>query len=242
MTPPFIFNAQPRRASMKTEASILFAALVLAACTAKETAPPADSAAAVSANADPDVNVAGGSIPAGYSARTDRPDAAITGASYTASGSNWEVKTGPPHIVYAAKDTASGSYTASATIDQLAKPTHPEAYGLIIGGRDLDLPTQTYTYFVVRGTGELLVKVREGDKTRDVIKWTANADVPKEDASGKATYALSANVTGDAVKFAVNGKQVASVSKAGLPVDGISGLRINHNLHLNVTPVSIQRP
>lgn len=226
---------------MKTEASILFAALVLAACTTKETAPAADSAA-VSASADPDVNVAGGGIPAGYSARTDRADADITGASYTASGSNWEVKTGPAHIVYASKDTASGSYTASATIEQLTKPTHPEAYGLIIGGRDLDLPTQTYTYFVVRSTGELLVKVREGDNTRDVIKWTANADIPKDDASGKATYALSASVTGDALKFAVNGKQVASVSKAGLPVDGIAGLRINHNLHLNVTPVSIQRP
>ncbi len=227
---------------MKREASILFAALVLAACTAKEKAPAVDTAAAVAANTDPDVNVAGGSIPAGFSARTDRPDAPITGASYTASGSNWEVKTGPAHIVYAGKDSASGSYTASATIEQLAKPTHPEAYGLIIGGRDLDLPTQAYTYFVVRGTGELLVKVREGDKTRDVIKWTANADVPKEDASGKATYALSASVTGDALKLSVNGKQVASVSKAGLPVDGIAGLRINHNLHLNVTPVSIQKP
>ncbi len=227
---------------MKTEASLLLAALVLTACTAKETAPVADSATTVSANADPDINVAGGSIPAGFAARTDRPDAAISGASYTAAGSNWEVKTGPAHIVYAAKDTASGTYTASATIEQLAKPTHPEAYGLIIGGRDLDLPTQTYTYFVVRGTGELLVKVRDGDKTRDVLKWTANADIPKEDASGKATYALSASVTGDAVKFSVNGKQVASVSKAGLPVDGVAGLRINHNLHLNVTPVSIQKP
>ena len=140
------------------------------------------------------------------------------------------------------RDRAGLAYTVSATIQQLEKPTHPEAYGLILGGRNLDGPDQTYTYFVVRGTGELLVKVREGGDTRDVIKWTANADLPKEDASGKASYAMSASVEGDAVKFSVNGKQVASVSKAGLPTDGIAGLRINHNLHVNSTPVSIQRP
>jgi hypothetical protein len=87
-----------------------------------------------------------------------------------------------------------------------------------------------------------MVRVREGDTTRDVLKWTPSADIPKEDGSGKATYALAASVTDDAVRFSVNGKEVASVSKAGLPTDGIAGLRINHNLHLNVTPVSITRP
>lgn len=229
---------------MRTAVSIASLALLVAACTTKE-APPVDSTAATGATAassDPDVNVTGGGIPAGYTARTDRPDAEISGASYTASGGNWEVKTGPAHIIYSANDTATGNYTVSATIQQLEKPTHPEAYGLILGGRDLDQPGQTYTYFVVRGTGELLVKVREGDKTRDVLKWTPSADVPKEDASGKGSYALSASVTSDAVKFSVNGKQVASVSKAGLPTDGIAGLRINHNLHLQTSPVSIQRP
>lgn len=226
---------------MKTAASILALALVLAACTAKENPPAADTTAGT-ANADPDINVSGGSIPAGYTARTDRPDADISGVAYTASGGDWEVKTGPAHIVYSANDTASGTYTVAATIEQLEKPAHPEAYGLIIGGRNLDQPSQTYTYMLVRGTGDVLIKVREGDQTRDVIKWTPVADVPKEDASGKATYAMTASVTADAVKFSVNGKEVASVSKAGLPVDGIAGLRINHNLHVRATPVSISKP
>jgi hypothetical protein len=228
---------------MKTAKLIVATAFLLSACTAKEAAPPVDSAAgAAAAGSDPDVNVAGGGIPAGFTARTDRPDADITGASYTASGNTWDVKTGPAHIIYASKDSASGNYTVSATITQLEKPTHPEAYGLIIGGRDLDQPGQTYTYFLVRGTGDVLVKVREGDKTRDVVKWTPSADVPKEDASGKATYALSAAVAGDSVKFSVNGRQVAAARKAGLPTDGVAGLRINHNLHVNATPVSIQKP
>lgn len=221
------------------------AALSFAACTKAEKTAVADSPQATVArpnDSDPDRNAGGGALPSGYTARTDRADADISGAKYVANGNEWEVTTGPPHIIYAPKDMGNGSYTASATIEQLENPQHPEAYGIFIGGRDLDKDTQAYTYFIVRGTGELAVKVREGKATRDVIKWTASPDVPKADASGKSKYDLSAQVTNEAVKFSVNGKQVASVSKAGLPTDGIAGLRINHNLHVKATPVSVKAP
>ncbi|MDP9176906.1 MAG: hypothetical protein M3O61_04425 [Gemmatimonadota bacterium] len=220
---------------------------VINACTAKESVPAADTGmaagqdtmATMAAGSDPDRATGGSGLPAGFVGRTDNPSAQITAAKYTASGGSWDIVTGPAHIVYRPQNVASGNYTASATIEQLEKPAHREAFGLIIGGKDLDQPTQAYTYFVVAGSGELLVKVREGDKTRDVLKWAASPDVPKADASGKASYALAAQVTGDAVKFMVNGKQVASVSKVGLPTDGIAGLRVNHNLHLKASPVTI---
>ena len=218
--------------------------LIFTACTASEKNPPADSAAPAASgdSSDPDRNVAGGSLPAGFVARTDRPDADISGAKYVASGNDWDVTTGPAHIIYSDKNLGNGTYTVSASFEQLEAPTHPEAYGIIIGGRDLDKATQAYTYFLVRGTGELAIKARDGASPRDVIKWTATNDVPKADASGKAKYDLSVKVTADALKFSVNGKEVASVSKAGLPVDGIAGIRINHNLHVKVTPVSITAP
>lgn len=220
------------------------------ACTRKDSgvasdtgmAPVGASTSAKAANGDVDRATGGAGLPAGFVGRTDNAAAAITGAKYTAAGDMWEVVTGPAHIVYKPQDMASGNYTASATIEQLEKPAHPEAYGIFIGGKDLDQPTQAYTYFIVRGTGELAVKVREGDKTRDVVAWTPSADVPKQDASGKASYNLAAQVTGDAVKFSVNGKQSASVSKVGLPTDGIAGLRINHNLHVKFSPISIKTP
>jgi hypothetical protein len=221
------------------------AALLIAGCTTAEKTPAADSTqppATTANNSDPDRNAEGGAIPSGYTARTDKADANISGAKYTADGNSWEITTGPAHIIYAAKDMGNGSYTASASIEQLESPAHPEAYGIFIGGRNLDQPSQTYTYFIVRGTGELAVKVREGATTRDVVKWTATPDVPKADASGKAKYDLAAQVTNDAVKFSVNGKQVASVGKAGLPTDGIAGLRVNHNLHVKASPVSVKAP
>ena len=200
------------------------------------------SAAAAATNSDVDRATGGAGLPEGFAGRTDNPSTPMKGAKYTANGDMWDVVTGPAHIVYKRQDVASGNYTASATIDQLEKPAHPEAYGIFIGGKDLDLPTEAYTYFIVRGTGDLAVKVREGDKTRDVLTWTSSADVPKQDATGKASYMLTAQVTGDAVKFSVNGKQAASVSKVGLPTDGIAGLRINHNLHVKFSPVSIKTP
>lgn len=225
--------------------SLTLAAFLLAACTTAEKTPAPDSTKASAAPAnesDPDRNAEGGGIPAGFTVRTDRADANISGAKYVASGNDWEVTTGPAHIIYAANDIGNGNYTASATIEQLEKPAHPEAYGIFIGGQNLDQPSQKYTYFIVRGTGELAVKARDGATARDVVKWTATPDVPKADASGKATYDLAAQVTSDAVKFSVNGKQVASVSKAGLPTDGIVGLRINHNLHVKVSPVTVKTP
>lgn len=225
---------------MRITAFFALVALSASACTT-EAKGTADTTKTTSADADKNAS-GGSSLPSGYTARTDRPDASISSAKYITSGSEWEVTTGPAHIMYDARTMGNGNYTASAKIEQLEKPAHPEAYGIFVGGRNLDQPSETYTYFLVRGTGEVAIKVREGSGTRDVIAWTPSADVPKEDASGKVSYAMSVRVTNDVVKLSVNGKEVASMSKAGLPLDGIAGIRINHNLHVKVTPVSVMAP
>ena len=124
--------------------------------------------------------LAGAEAPSGYTIVPDKASADLSKAVYTASGSNWDVTTGPAHIIFSEKDAATGSYAVSATIEQLAKPTHPEAYGLFLGGKDLaDSDKRTYTYFVVRGTGEYLVKVMNGSKTTTVTNWTANENIPE---------------------------------------------------------------
>jgi hypothetical protein len=240
---------------------VLSAVLVVAACAkGKADVASADSstAAAVSPAAatagdtgmktdtgmkmDADKAVSGTGVPAGYTGVTDNPSAKITDAKYTVSGGRWEIQTGPAHITFAAKDSASGIYGATATIEQLAKPKHPEAYGVFVGGSNLTDPAkQKYGYFEVRGTGEYLVKVRDGDKTSSVVDWTASPNVPKEDASGKATYKITVHVAADTVHFLVNDKLVAATPKAGFPAAGIAGVRVNHNLHVAVTPLAISR-
>lgn len=215
--------------------TLLFAATI-AACSTK-SAGTTDSTAAH--NADPDVAAQGNGVPAGYTAVTDDPNAQITNARYVMTGGNWEITTGPAHLVYAAKDSASGSYTASTIFKQMESPRHPEGFGIFVGGRDLSSPNRSYTYFLVRGNGEFLVKGRSGAKTSDILSWRADAAVPKADSAGAATYQLEIRVAADSVRFMVNHKQVGAVKAGTIATDGVAGLRINHNLHVLTSPVAI---
>ena len=229
---------------------ILLGAAFLAACSGANNSDmaAADSTAAPTmSNADPDAVTQGGGVPSGYMGQVDPPregrePADISQAEYTVQDGRWEVRTGPAHIVWAAGDTASGNYTVSTTLDQLETPAHPEAYGMIIGGSNLDqLTGQTYTYFIVRHTGEYMIRVREGATTRTVAEWTKSPAVPVTGEDGKASYALSARVDADSVHFMVGDQEAAAVARATVPTDGIFGVRINHNLHVMVTPPTVTR-
>jgi len=217
------------------------AAATAAAPAAAPGATPADTGMK-GMNMDADKSASGTGVPAGYTGVTDHPDAKITDAKYTSNGGRWEIQTGPAHITFAAKDSAKGQYQISTTIEQLEKPKHPEAYGVFLGGTNLTDPAkQKYGYFVLRGTGEYLIKTRDGDNTTTVVNWTANPKIPKEDASGKATYKITAHVAPDTVHFIVNDNLVAAVPKSKFPTDGVAGIRVNHNLHIAVTPIVISK-
>jgi hypothetical protein len=208
-----------------------------------DTAGAAIGSASAGAEADPTRAAAGGAgVPAGYVGRADREGDTLTGARYTPrDGGLWEVQTGPAHIVWSAKDTATGPFTVRTRVAQLEAPSHPEAFGLFVGGRDLEGAGQRYTYFVVRGTGEYLVRVREGGATRDVRGWTAAPAITRQDASGRGTYELAVRAAADSVRFLVGGTPVHTVAAGAVPTDGLAGLRINHNLRLEVRPVVVER-
>jgi hypothetical protein len=225
---------------------MIFAVLLSTACAKEAEQPAADSPtagapAASAATDDPDKLTGGSGVPAGYLGRVDGAPGRAVDAKYTKEGDSWHVQTGLHHIMWAAGDTARGDFTVSARLQQLANPEHREAYGIFVGGSNLDQATQKYSYFVVGGTGEYLINTRDGDKVTKVRDWTAAPAVPKRDAAGKADSRLAIRVAGDSVRFMVNDTQVAVLPKSQFPTDGIAGLRIGHNLHLQVTPVSITR-
>lgn len=202
--------------------------------------------AAVSAQADPDRAVAGGgTLPAGWNARTER-NAPLDNVKFVAMGNGVHVTVGPAAIYWRAADTASGSYHTVASFTQTKAPAHPEAYGLLIGGRDLADSAQSYTYFLVRtrgDTGEYSIRRRAGYTTRPtaVVEWTANAAVKGADAAGAATNELSILVQGGKVKFMVNGTEVYTADAADVDAQGIVGLRVNHNLDVHVGPLGVHR-
>lgn len=232
---------------MRGVLAVLALSAALVSCSKSEqdpdaATPAADTGAAMGAS-DPDVSAIGGTgVPNGYIGRTDRADQQLSGAKYAVSGGGWDVTTGPAHILYRAADSASGAYTVTTTIDQLAAPAHPEAYGLFVGGKNLDRANQQYLYFLARGTGEIMARVRDGDKTRNLLPWQKHAAAPVANASGQGSYRLGIHVAADSVRFLVNGQRAGAVAAAGLPTSGVYGLRINHNLHVRATPATVTRP
>lgn len=195
----------------------------------------------LSAQADPDAQVAGGgSLPPGWNAHTDR-GVPLTNVKFTAMGSGYHVTLGPAVVLWRDADQATGDYHVVATFAQTKNPRHPEGYGLIIGGSHLADAENRYTYFLVRGDGTFLIKRRvTGDSTAKVTPdWTASDAVVKADSAGRATNELSILVKGGKVSFLVNGKEVYSADAAGLDTRGSVGYRVNHNLDVHLSALGI---
>jgi hypothetical protein len=193
-------------------------------------------------NDDPDRNVAGGgAMPAGWHARTDH-DAPLTNVKFVVMNPGQHVTLGPAAIFWRDADTASGNFAVEAKFWQFEAPRHREGYGLFIGGSDLAGPAQRYTYFIIAGVGQFLVKRRNGDSTTVVSgNWSANPAVAQQDAAGKAENTLRIQVAGGKASFLVNGTEVYSTDASGLDTQGIVGYRVNHNLNVHLGPLAITR-
>jgi hypothetical protein len=190
---------------------------------------------------DPDDKVAGGGeLPSGWHARPDKANASMADVKFVSMGDGYHATLGPAAIFYNPAHNATGAYRAQATFTQTKAPQHPEAYGLVIGGKNLDKDNQDYLYFLVRQDGKFLVKHRAGTETHTLFEWTEHPAIRKADAEGKATNALAVDVGADGVRFLVNGTQVAQMERAAdLNTDGIVGLRINHNLDVHVSDFGV---
>jgi hypothetical protein len=215
---------------------LLSAAALLAALSlpvaAQEHAPDADHAAR-----------GGGAVPDGWTVRADRGDP--SGAKVEAMGKGLHVTTGPAVILYRADTDGTGPFHTLATFTQTKPSAHPEGYGLFVGGKNLeDGAAQRYIYFLVRQDGSYLIKRRDGEKTSDVSKgWVQHAAVKKPDAKGAATNLLEVDNKRDPsrIGFLVNGQQVFATDAKGMALDGIVGIRTNHNLDLHIEGFDVHR-
>ncbi|MDB4949122.1 MAG: hypothetical protein JWM27_1771 [Gemmatimonadetes bacterium] len=213
--------------------------LALAGPLAAQASPPAP---APMAGHDHDAAVQGAPLPAGWQMRLDRPQANAANLRFVRERAGYHFTAGPAAILWQPADSASGTYTVRGTFTQTKAPTHPEAYGLFLAGTDLHGANQSYLYFEVRGDGKYLVKHRAGAEVHTITDWTDNAAIAKADAAGRATNALEMRVLPDGVHLFVNGTavQVLPADHTG-PVSGIAGLRLNHNLDVQVTGFRIVR-
>ena len=188
---------------------------------------------------DPDKAIkGGGKLPPEWKARFDAPGTKMDAVGFENTGTGLHITTGPAAIYYPPQEQ-SGKYRTQATFIQVKPSAHPEAYGLFIGGSNLQAETQKYTYFVINQTGKFLIKRRAGAETPTTMNWTDSPAISKPDASGKMTNALTIDVGPDKVRFLINNTEVAAKPIADLDTKGQAGIRINHNLEVIVEAMMV---
>ena len=142
-------------------------------------------------------------------------------------------------IFWQPESTAEGDFSISATFTQMERSGHANAYGMFLGGSDLQGPNQQYTYFMLRQGGEYLIKKRMGEDLPTLVDWTAHDAVNDLNDQGSSTNTLTVEATGDTVRFLVNGTEVSSQSRSDVDTDGITGLRVTHLLNMHIDDLDL---
>ncbi|MEO8198883.1 MAG: hypothetical protein ABI679_00045 [Gemmatimonadota bacterium] len=179
-----------------------------------------------------------GTLPQGWMARTDN-NAALTSLKFDDMAPGWHLTTGPAVILYRDADKVTGGVHSVSKIHLFPGSGHAEGFGLFLGGQNLQAPSQSYTYFLIRGDGKFLIKRRNGATTSNVVDWTASDAIVQQKPDGDVTNEISFLVKPDSVDFMVNGKTVYTAPASAVDTKGIIGFRVNHNLNLHIEALGV---
>lgn len=177
-------------------------------------------------------------LPEGWTLRLDRANAPAA-PKFVAMGDGFHFTSGPAAIYYKPVEV-KGDFRMTATFTQTKAPTHPEAYGLFVGGKNLDKPEQEYGYLIIRGDGKYAIKHRAGAEVHTIQDWVEHPKLARQDAAGKATNTLTIEAIGDKVRMLVNGEEVKSWERSYWQANGLVGLRINHQLDVHVSNYKVE--
>ena len=153
----------------------------------------------------------------------------------------WHITTGPAAIFYHPDVMAEGTYTLESTIHLFDPGDRREAYGVFMGGQNLEGDDIMYDYFLLRNSGEFLIKRRTGSDTSTIQDWTSSDSVLKfgPETESSVENHLRVDVRDEMVTFSVNGTEVASAPRDQVMTDGVAGLRINHALNVHVSDLKV---
>ena len=248
---------------MRAPGSVLATLALLAAVACAGSRRDADTAAgntaAGAAAMDETRQVTSGGInAAGWNGRIDPKEAGqgqrVENAKLEQRGDSLLVTTGPAVAYWNPANTATGSYTVSATFTEPEYQNvndHPHPYGLFIAGNDMGTDQQTYLYcsaygngrFIVRGFGPEPFQMNGGrGAEHQAVNRAAGRNQP-------VTQRIAMTVKRDSVSCAINGRMVASYPKTALvtsgklkSTDGVYGIRFAHNTDGVVTGLTRTSP
>jgi hypothetical protein len=229
-----------------------FALVTALSVTSMQAQQPAAGAAQ-----DASRKVAGGGITAkGWKGKVDAAEASkggkIEDSKFVQQGTEFRINNGPAAIYWNPANTASGSYTVSATFTEpkyMSSNDHPHPYGLFIAGNNLDTENASFLYctpygngtFIVRGFGPAPFRMGGG-------RGTPHEAVKKAEPGGTITQEVAWVVTPEKAECKINGAVVASYPKSELvaagklsSLDGIAGIRAAHNVDVNVSNFKVTK-
>jgi hypothetical protein len=181
--------------------------------------------------------------PAGWMVRFDDPSATEDQLeSFVEMPPGWHVTSGPAAIYWDPGAQASGDFRAEMEVFLFDPGSRREAFGIFLGGHDLQGPGQAYTYFLIRNGGQYIIKRRDGANAPTIRPWTDHdAILSYEDRGDDVSVrnVLTVEARGDRVHFFVNDEEVTALPRAEVRVDGTWGFRVNHGLNLHISRLEV---
>ena len=180
--------------------------------------------------------------PSDWEVRFDRPDSNPEDLYFVTMTPGWHVTTGPSGILWNPSQAGSGNYMLEADLHLFDPGERREAFGIFFGGSDLQGDGQAYTYFLIRRTGEYLIKGRAGADTETLAGWAAHDAIKPWTGGGEEDSVLNplaVRMEAETAIFLVNGQEVHRMPRSEVRSDGTVGLRGNHGLNLHVSRLEV---
>lgn len=194
----------------------------------------------------------GGIRGAGWQGRPDPGTGVVNDSSLDVKGSDIEIHTGPAMLYWNPANKGTGDFTVSATFTEpkyMSSNDHPHPYGVFIGGSNLDNDKTTALYCAAYGRGTFIVR-EFGPGVTNINGRGAPADsIHKAAGRGESVeQTIALQVKGDSVSCIINGATVGTYPKSDVvgagkltSTDGIVGIRVAHNLDVNVKDFKVTK-
>lgn len=174
------------------------------------------------------------SQPDGWEVRAER---------FVAMPPGFHITTSPSVLLYHPDARAEGAFEVT-TDGFVFRGDSPHAYGLFVGGRDLVDDEATWISFEIALDGTWVVRRREyrgqeqGFAEVDLAGPEAGPIViPGEEQTARNAIAVVAGF--DHVEFRINDETVATLPRAELDVDGVTGFRVGEGLNLHLISFTV---
>jgi len=177
--------------------------------------------------------------PEGWHVRFDMPGASEADLEmFVEMPPGWHVTSGPAAIYWSPDNTTSGNFRTEMEVFLFDPQGQREAFGIFLGGRNLEGADQQYTYFLLRDGGQFSIRRRTGTGTATIQGWTSHNAIRRyadRGAEASVRNVMAVEAGSETVRFFVNDTEVASVARSDVQLDGVFGFRVNHALSLHIS-------